>query len=135
MGEELGWRGFALPRLQGRLSALGASVALALVWSVWTLPLLGPQSVVGCVWSLASVLLMVIPGTIFSTWIYNNTRGSLLVVVLFNHAPKITDAFLASSAAPPMLTAASLWLVAFAIIAWAGPQNLSRPPLDEHCRS
>ena len=57
------------------------------------------------------------------------------MVVLFNHAPKITDAFLASSAAPPMLTAASLWLVAFAIIAWAGPQNLSRLPLDEHCRS
>ena len=39
MGEELGWRGFALPHLQSRHSALGASLVIGVIWGCWHLPL------------------------------------------------------------------------------------------------
>jgi len=134
LGEEMGWRGFALPHLQQRFSALGTSVILAVGWTVWMVPLLARQSALGYAMSLASVVLTVIPGAILSTWIYNNTCGSLLLLVLFNHTAKVTDAFLTPAAARPIITVISMWAVTLAVVAWSGPQNLSRRSLGENCR-
>jgi uncharacterized protein len=82
-GEELGWRGFALPRLQMRMSALNASLVLGVIWSLWHLPLwfagLGYEKI-----PFAAYAIMVMSYTVLITWACNNTRGSMVIVTLFH---------------------------------------------------
>lgn len=91
LAEEPGWRGFALLRLQERTDPLAASVVLSIAWSVWHLPLhflaagtsalpLLQTVVVG----LALRLLSVLPLMIIATWLYNRSRGSLLLLVMLH---------------------------------------------------
>lgn len=134
IGEESGWRGFALPYLQGRYNALVSSVILGLVWGLWRWPLYWIQgadtSITGYVW----VLLGVIPGAILASWIFNNTGGSLLLVLLYNNSITITDWFLASPyGVNPALTIVAFWLFALAACWWSGATRLSRLPLHRGC--
>jgi membrane protease YdiL (CAAX protease family) len=69
--EELGWRGFALPRLQSRHSPLIATLILGLAWGVWHIPLYGPAGFV-----VPLVL------AVFYTWLYNKTQSVLLCILL-----------------------------------------------------
>lgn len=83
MGEELGWRGFALPWLQSRFNAFRASVILGAVWGLWHLPLW----FTGMGWEEANFWLFAWVGivvTIILTWLCNNTRGNMLLVTLFH---------------------------------------------------
>jgi len=80
-GEEMGWRGYVLPRLQVKYSALTASLILAISWAVWHIPKFITH------WDTATFLwftLDVIAKAILMTWMYNNTKGSLLLVTLFH---------------------------------------------------
>lgn len=85
-GEEIGWRGFALPNLQANQSALTASLSLGVFWAVFHLPIFftrgggvfGGQASIPPLGFLVSVLAL----TIVVTWIFNNTRGSLLIAYL-----------------------------------------------------
>lgn len=85
-GEEIGWRGFALPRLQRGRSAMGASMWLALLWGLWHIPLfwfsagLGTMPMIGLVGWAASL----VTGSVICTWLFNSTRGSIAVVALFH---------------------------------------------------
>jgi membrane protease YdiL (CAAX protease family) len=91
--EEFGWRGFALPRLQGTYGALGASLIIGIVWSTWHLPLY----VLGDVQSYIPLVLFslqTIPEAIFLTWLYNNTGGSVLLCMLFHTVSNITTLFI-----------------------------------------
>jgi len=86
--EEFGWRGYALPRLQTRYSALISSVVLGVVWAIWHLPLnlmylVGPQYQVGLAWVSSTVILFIFVSMLF-TWIYNNTGGSILTALIFH---------------------------------------------------
>lgn len=130
---ELGWRGFALPQLQRRTDALGASVALALLWAGWGLPLslASPQPALW--WAVASLVLAVLPGSILVTWLFNNTKGSLVPVIVFNLSVKFTDLLLAAPPASLTLVLAPYWLAAVAAVAHAGAARLSRQPLDPNC--
>jgi membrane protease YdiL (CAAX protease family) len=93
LGEEIGWRGFALPRLQRAQGPLVGSLILGLLWAFWHLPYFWmPEwgtpkgTTLDIVWFvLADVAL-----TIVYTWVFNNTKGSLLIVILV-HASN--DAF------------------------------------------
>jgi len=77
LGEEVGWRGFALPRFQARLSPFVASLIIALIWFLWHLPLrLGNPDDIPFLYHMLSF----IPSSIFLTWIYNRTNGSILAV-------------------------------------------------------
>jgi membrane protease YdiL (CAAX protease family) len=87
-GEEVGWRGFALPRLQSHASALRASLALSLGWAGWHAPLfafspglsgLGFAGV--CGWFVSLVL-----GSILLTWLFNSSGGSIGAVAFFHAA-------------------------------------------------
>jgi membrane protease YdiL (CAAX protease family) len=93
LGEELAWRGFALPRLLTRYNALVASVVLGVIWALWHLPLLwteGNGMFHLPVWLL---LLDLTAKSILFTWVFLHTRGSVLIAMLFHGA---TNLFLVS---------------------------------------
>ena len=80
--EELGWRGYALPRLQQRHGALIASVILGLVWAGWHIPAwFTPGSGQDAI-SFPVFVVSVTAAAIIFTWLYNSTGGSLPVVIL-----------------------------------------------------
>jgi len=81
LGEEPGWRGFALPQLQTKYSPLIASLILASVWALWHLPLVGnefPRPIV------PAFLLSLFGATFMLTWLFNRTNGSVFLPMLFH---------------------------------------------------
>lgn len=92
LGEEPGWRGFALPRLQQRSGPLVGSLVLAVLHGLWHLPLylfIPGYNGAGMGWLGIGVpfVLFVISNiglTIIFTWVFNNTRGSLLLTMLLH---------------------------------------------------
>jgi membrane protease YdiL (CAAX protease family) len=85
-GEELGWRGLALPALQARSGAVTASVVLALVTATWHLPywiLQGALAEHGGGY-LALNYLFFVALTFQLTWLVNHARGSVAIAVAFH---------------------------------------------------
>jgi membrane protease YdiL (CAAX protease family) len=88
LGEEFGWRGFALPYLQRRGGPVLASLLIGVIWGLWHLPLFfqsdSLQGQLGLRYLPLYVLAEVILAT-FLTWVYNKTGGSLLVAGIIMH--------------------------------------------------
>ncbi|MEN8172890.1 MAG: type II CAAX endopeptidase family protein [Chloroflexota bacterium] len=82
MSEEFGWRGYALPRLQAKFNALTASLILGVIEGLWHYPLI----IIGTWWqdSLIELIYWFVITVILRTWIYNNTSGNLLAMMLFH---------------------------------------------------
>jgi uncharacterized protein len=80
LGEEPGWRGFALPRMQSRRSPLISALVLGVLAAGWHLPLAAEENV-GAVGLLTTFAI-----TIVYVWLFNHTRGSLLLALLFHDA-------------------------------------------------
>jgi membrane protease YdiL (CAAX protease family) len=81
LGEEPGWRGFALPRLQTKYWPLIASLILGSVWALWHLPLVGNEFP----WPIVPAFLLSLFGATFMlTWLFNHTNGSVLLPMLFH---------------------------------------------------
>jgi membrane protease YdiL (CAAX protease family) len=92
LGEEPGWRGFALPRMQARYAPLRASLLLGVLWSFWHLADFltptqggGPGTGLGAfLTDLPLFLLMVIALSIIFTWVFNHTGGSVFMAILLH---------------------------------------------------
>ena len=88
IGEEYGWRGFALPRLQARFGSLGASLVLGFLWSSWHLPMFftpgSPQYTETFWFSYLQYVGAITLVTIIMTMLYNHARGSVLVCMLLH---------------------------------------------------
>lgn len=81
--EELGWRGFLLPRLQQRYDALSASLLVGVVWAGWHLPVyMLPLGLTNGPFALF-VPFIVLFSVVF-TWVYNSTNGSVLVAMILH---------------------------------------------------
>ncbi len=80
IGEEPGWRGFALPRLQNRYRPLTASLALGCAWAAWHVPMFLIAGMSASVFLISA--LNILAGSVIFSWIFNRTRGSLLLAVL-----------------------------------------------------
>jgi membrane protease YdiL (CAAX protease family) len=94
LGEEFGWRGFALPRLQERFSALNASLVLGLIWGFWHLPGFLIGTGVPLDMPFAMFLFWTVLATILMTWVYNHTGGSILSAILMHSAANATFNYL-----------------------------------------
>ena len=87
LGEEPGWRGFALPYLQKRHSPLRASIILGFFWSLWHAPLDitgGFEFLLPGFEGVVYRLVMMIPLTLLFTFFYNRTKGSVLIAILLH---------------------------------------------------
>ncbi len=100
LGEETGWRGFALPRLQQQYGAFRASLILGLLLALWHLPLyiilasgggLGPFN--PAIFVINTLQIMIL--TILITWVFNNAKGSLLITILLHSASNTAGAYIA----------------------------------------
>lgn len=84
--EEFGWRGYALPRLQYRFSALTSSLILGFTWWLWHLPAVfipGRFMTDNLLVFLALLVVITLTSVLF-TWVYNNTNGSVLAAILLH---------------------------------------------------
>src|SRR3972149_4560297 len=121
IGEETGWRGFALPRLQRGRSALSASLILSVFWALWHLPfLLLPYQPnyanLGIL--LPGFVLGLAAGAIVSTWLYNSTSGSILMVTLWHGVLNYVTAAKAGEGVIAVIvsTAIGVWAVAVVVV-------------------
>jgi len=129
-GEELAWRGFALPRLQAKYNALTSSLILGVLWTLFHLPLFftltgssqAGESPIGFLISTVSL-------AVLYTWMYNHTRGSVLMAYLF-HASANTWTRVFSidhgNATVGWILTGLITLAAVIVVLTAGAENLSR---------
>ena len=148
LGEVLGWLGYALPRLQAGHGALASSVVLGLLWAGWHLPLfwLPPSAHFGMVqgngsyaFFIAQMFLRGVLLSVFFTWLYNSTKGNLLLPVLLHASINTWDAWINPfdrAALPMFLLFEDLVLVGLAVIVvrWTGALRLSHTPIVSPAR-
>lgn len=84
LGEEVGWRGYALPALQARYGALLSSVVLGTMWALWHLPLFFNPDMFYSNMPFVVQLAIQIPMAILFTWVFNSTGGSVLLAILLH---------------------------------------------------
>ena len=122
-GEEIGWRGYALPRLAARLGFARASVVLGLIWAGWHLPLffvpeLDKYGQSFPVWALGVIAL-----SVAITWLYVHTNESLLLVMLMHSAVNQTLGVVPSAAAK----AANPFALNASLVMWLTTMFLAIP--------
>ncbi|MHB1153919.1 MAG: CPBP family glutamic-type intramembrane protease [Eubacteriales bacterium] len=79
--EEVGWRGFALPKLREKHNAVLSALILGLIWGLWHLPKIISEGTTDAL----SIITLIIFGmllSVFISWIYENTRGSIFLAIL-----------------------------------------------------
>jgi CAAX protease family protein len=126
-GEELAWRGFALPRLQAKYNALMSSVILSVPFTLFHLPLFfDPVMNMG---PFASFAIRAIALTILFTWLYNHTCGSVLLAYVlhaaFNTWTSIFSIQPGNHFQDWMMTVVMVILAAI-VVAVFGAENLAR---------
>lgn len=131
-GEEMGWRGFALPHLLQRGNALTASLLLGGVWALFHLPIFFVQgaSVLGSQTDMNPLgfLIDVVAGAILMTWLFKNTRGSLLIAYLYHAAVNTWTAEVFSINA--IDSAPVTMILAVIVVVIYGPAHLTRKPVS-----
>jgi len=138
MGEEFGWRGFAMPRLQARYNALVSSIIIGVLWGLWHIPLFLVEGTTQYNWRLDAGLIPAVLGyTVFLiawsiqyTWVFNNTKGSVLLAAVVHGAGNAwlggyIDVYRGYWGGIVTFTVVSV-IVSIIIVLVAGPANLSR---------
>jgi len=126
MGEEFGWRGYALPRLQAKWNALVSSIVLGLICASWHIPAFFIPNLPLYQTNFWEWVPLILLSSVLFTWIFNNTKGSVLAAVFFHASLNASVVVLP--------TYSSLWyyygiflLVVILIVVIFGPKDLVRP--------
>ncbi len=144
-GEEVGWRGYALPALQVRHGALLASLILGVMWTLWHLPAFFNPDTLYSNLPFALFLAYIVPFAVLITWVFNSTGGSVLMAILVHavmnasselwktipeHSvrPSTAAEAVAVNVHTNLMTAIVLWVAAVVVVLVYGSRNLSRKP-------
>jgi membrane protease YdiL (CAAX protease family) len=134
LGEELAWRGFALPQLLSRHNALAASLILGVLWGLWHLPLVWTEGATLYQQPIWLFLLDITAKSVLFTWVFLHTRGSVLLAMLLHGATNlfVVSPILTSSGDLTflLLAAGAKWVLVVVVIVVAGP-GLARGPRPE----
>lgn len=140
-GEEIGWRGYALPRLQQRYPALTATLLLSILWGLWHMPLffymdqpsidipLGGlpqfsylyQPLMNTLWFLGLAA-----GAIVFTWLFNSSQGSILMVILFHGSYNFVTASIIGNGMVAAVVSTLVMIWAVIVIFIFKPATLAR---------
>ena len=137
LSEEAGWRGFALPRLQKKFSALTSSLILGFLWACWHIPFYFEPNYAANGMPLPIFMVVVTALSILFAWIYNNSGGSLLLTMLAHFFFNFSSVFLVQQFGllPPMLLyigGGGLMMLLIVWVVWYfGAKHLSRKPVSE----
>lgn len=119
LGEEPGWRGFALPRLLRKYNPFLASLILGVLWFCWHLPLFLIPT-----WTSSPMYIyamLVVSLSFVMTFIYNISKGNIVVAIImhgiFNSSPFILNDFLANSATKELISFELLLALSFVFLA------------------
>ena len=140
LGEEVGWRGFLLPRLQPRLGAVPAALAIGALWGLWHLPADYIALKAYGSWFVPAFLvngpIVLTAHAIIMSWLWNRTGGNLLLMVLY-HLTITATAMLtpsgftdgATGVGAAAIGAACYWVVAIGLLVWRrGDFSRTAPP-------
>jgi hypothetical protein len=124
LSEEFGWRGYVLPRFQAKWNALVSSLVLGVIWGVWHLPLI--KAGMSFTNSVAELILWQTLVAIFFTWVFNDTNGSILAVVLFHAMANCSSDIVWCCGSSPWYFFGVYLLAGILIVIIFGPKNLVR---------
>ena len=134
--EEPGWRGFALPRLQARHSALVASLVVGVGWLVWHLPLFAVPGSAQAALPLPFYAVAVVAESVVFTWLYNGSGGSVLLAMVLHASVNNAPNFYLAGGPSAITTARGYGLVTLVVVAIAvsilivhGPERLAPGPI------
>ena len=145
LGEEVGWRGYALPALQARHNALIASLILGVMWALWHLPVFFNPDTLYSNLPFGLWVAYAVPLAVVITWLFNSAGGSALLAILFhaglNASSELWKTIPGYSVEPASLAEAltlnthvyvmgaiPVWLVAAIVVLAYGATDLSRRP-------
>jgi membrane protease YdiL (CAAX protease family) len=133
VGEELGWRGYALPQLLKKRSALTASLILGVLWGLWHLPTFLVPGTPQYGLPLAAFVLLTVEYSILMTWLYLHTSGSVLLATLFHGAINVSQGVFLGAVSG----ATRYWLlcIVYGIAAAVAALVLARKSLRESTRA
>ena len=132
LSEEIGWRGYALERLQTRWNALTSSLIVGLIWALWHLPLF---MMLGTSFHesgdpFIGFLIKMTASSILYTWLYNNTKQSLWSAILFHwlysYAAQVVSFGVTRSPLYNWLEYLPYVLIALLVLTIWGPKRLTR---------
>lgn len=128
--EEIGWRGYALPRLLDRWNALSSSIILGILWALWHLPYyLGANGINPEFYALP---IFTISASVLMTWVFKHTQGSIFVATFFHFWINIYDALqadkltLADPGGEDMILYLLMAAAAVLVVVLYGYRNLTR---------
>lgn len=127
-GEEIGWRGFALPRLQKEHSALTATFIVWLMWAGWHLQyFLYLDTYVKMGLGMFPIFALgILAGAIILTWLYNETQGSVFIVAIWHTVFDLLSAAKISEGTIAMIMSIGVMVWAVVVLVWFKPKNLAR---------
>ncbi len=131
LGEETGWRGYALPRLLEFTGAVVASLVLGLIWAAWHLPLFWTEGASLHDSSILALFLRLPATSLMFTWLYQRTQGSLLLAIIFHAALNLFAAPPTAGSIPTVacIAVAVHWVVAAALIPSIRRRHLLSKPI------
>jgi len=132
VGEELGWRGFGQARLQTGIGALRAAIVIGLLWSTWHLwPVAVPGGLSLFNWTdFPQTYVRLTSTAILYAWLFNSTRGSLLLVLVAHGAFNIDTSIVQTPDSGlhtiPIIVAVLHGVAALAVVLLTNPRTLTR---------
>ncbi len=116
LGEETGWRGYALPRMLDTTGAVAASLVLGVLWAAWHLPLFWTEGSSLFETSILILFLRLPATSIMFTWLFQRTKGSLLLAIVFHAALNLFAPLPAGSSRVQWIGVGVQWIVALLLI-------------------